>query len=151
MDTSEEYIEMCREAPEIQDKWSQSKGDWAYIEEVNAVRTLCSAWWYKMESFITQQIGDEDERLDEFDDIVWLPRQDQLQKMVDDKYSHRSKAANDVSGVLEYLVDQSYEKAWLIITMYMLYNKKWDGNNWVDAKEYDANHTDEMEYWGVFE
>jgi len=127
MDTREEYIKMCRASDEIQEVWAKKNGDF-FIEDDNTISTIGD---YELNrNNIGYGTYAEDFELLE-GKLVWLPRQDQLQEMIDYKYSHRAKVMQDVACTLEELANQSYEQAHLIVTMDMLYQKKWNGTEWV--------------------
>jgi hypothetical protein len=73
------------------------------------------------------------------DDVVWLPRQDQLQKMA-------SLLCNYNTQILKFLNDwikdnkipisdyRSMEQLWLAFVMHTVYNKTWGslGNRWIE-------------------
>ena len=63
-------------------------------------------------------------------DVVWLPRQDQLQEMVNDNINYTIQIQG-FDGMLEFSGRQSWEQLWLAFTMKQLYNKTWDKDKWV--------------------
>lgn len=68
-----------------------------------------------------------------YDNCIWLPRQDQLQDMLSATtrellfYNHRIldrwDADNDKNKTMEQL--------WLMLIMYLLFSKSWNGKEWV--------------------
>lgn len=120
MDTSKEYIEMCRKAAEIQEVWEPKDGDFSTGDFSTGVGSVIvqmpSKWSWKPK-------------------VIWLPRQDQLQDMVDwSGYGYK------VSTIC-YQIDEFYEKGgivwgsmeqlWLAFVMHEKYGKKWNGGDWV--------------------
>lgn len=133
MDTSEEYIEMCRKADEIQklspttDDFTRrpisisKEGNWFYIQSVGSIGY----------------------------NSIWLPRQDQLQDMLD-KESQLDIMSWDEMGCCIVLPSYnfgrnndceifnrlevgtlSWGQIWLMIVMHEKYGKRWDGTDWV--------------------
>jgi hypothetical protein len=132
MDTSKEYIEMCRLAKEIQDNW---KPEWydIYDDGLN--------WEDDGDEHICHihsrsEMSDENPHKKNF---VWLPRQDQLQSMV--KLKGKITIEPNYAGVkieLNYQYDNlnasmlgdSYEQCWLQLVMWINQKKHWDGTDW---------------------
>jgi len=138
VDTSKEYIEMCEKAVEIQDKWiPQStdivKGEFVgFIKEASpnyALRRFDSdkeiygkyAWYEKME-------------------LIWIPRQDQLQDMVNIEVIGYSHIKGLILGFKRFCMDQddksfnTMEQLWLAFVMKEKYSKSWNGKEWVKTK-----------------
>ena len=133
MDTSETYIEMCREAKEIQKKSKNYEwGDYIYLNmgEINSRVTIASSSWRDLGELETW----------------WLPRQDQLQEMM---------IGHDVNQLLwdficfvkhpigngcfdgdnEYVVQfTTFEQLWLAFVMKERWNKIWNGTKWQPSK-----------------
>ncbi|MCK4818972.1 hypothetical protein KA005_24580 [bacterium] len=116
MDTTEKYIEMCSAAKEIQklvprDHHGSAGGD---------------------KSFFGYS--------EKLNGMVWLPRQDQLQKMLDwenegecgvvliDAFYNFVKHRYDASPFNN--TNSSWEQLWLAFVMHEKYNKTWDGKGW---------------------
>jgi len=83
MDTTNEYIKMCKEAKDIQDKWEHDEGDFyaagehtckdfTYPELVNGIIGECNPFNHKCACCNRSYYAE----------IWWLPRQDQLQDML---------------------------------------------------------------------
>lgn len=111
MDTSKGYVKMCEKAKEIQ-KLRPKHWHNEYAE-------LCSG-----------DIHDFWEYSKDIDKMVWLPRQDQLQEMVN------IKTVNDfVNALIERLAFEyrngSMEQLWLAFVMAELYKKRWNGEEWI--------------------
>lgn len=140
MDTSKEYIEMCRKA-----------------EEIQALRSCEKIVNWQDGDFFTH-IGDEYPRCThcvECNTIIktdiWLPRQDQLQDMVDWNnyhdcnniigqddlfwwFCHPKSNTGDYKweqNMLTYVHSfSSREQLWLAFIMHEKYQKKWNGSVW---------------------
>lgn len=139
MDKTQKYIEMCRQAREIQARWVQGKGDW-FVDEDGDIRCCVSA-------------GDESAvirngfRITESHGVVrlsryiWLPRLEQLMDMAQKKgisysntthiYYHWVKTPYDLPDELPRKYFTSVEQSWLGFVMQTTYFKKWDGTDWV--------------------
>lgn len=108
MDTSLKYIKMCEKAEEIQSQGSKHYGD-----------TMCFSAWSGREE-------------------VWLPRQDQLQEMLDDYSPVRFAWALIDSdkmntNCLSRFSHKEMEKMWLAFVMKEKFNKIWNGENWMEV------------------
>ncbi|MCP3680290.1 MAG: hypothetical protein GY782_08595 [Gammaproteobacteria bacterium] len=110
MDTSPEYIKMCEKAGEIQKD--------------------------KLEIISMKDFYDIENKL------VWLPRQDQLQDMIDhaleifksdlNQWSIDNALAIDDDNYIWIGYFDSLERALLAFIMHEKYNKKWNGEEWVN-------------------
>jgi hypothetical protein len=127
MDKSSYYIKMCRSAKLIQKHWKPDFGDFFVSMSsgrTSACLTLVSALEKKM-SYLTKIKA------------VWIPRQDQLQKMIIEKYATPWDLAMAFSNVLmsdnsSYFDNlDSMEKLWLAFVMLEKHRKKWNGGEWV--------------------
>ena len=127
MDKSSVYIKMCESAKVIQKQWAPDLGD--FFVSMSSGRTspgltLVSELEKKVSYLKTIK-------------AVWLPRQDQLQEMVIDKYATPWDLAIAFSNVLmgdkaSYFDDfDSMEKLWLSFIMLEKYKKKWIEGKWV--------------------
>ena len=121
MDFSQEYILMCGKTKEIQDMWGARSGDFCFNIDKDII-DVCG--------------------VDEYDDLqirgeIWLPRQDQLQEMIntDDALWRTGRLARMFYefiqnwGVITYI--PSMEQSWLAFIMSEKYGKDWDGNDWI--------------------
>jgi len=126
MDTTPKNIEMCNKATEIQDMWEPSLGDWFIsIREPNG-----GIVGEGMLSILNYVPGGK-KRLNK--EALWLPRQDQLQKMLDfENQSHLVDLFNAFIDVLWWeenhwvTPETSLEQLWLAFVMQQKYNKVWD-------------------------
>ena len=127
MDTSEEYIKMCEAAEEIQGAWEVEEGD--YFAEWIPERTK-----HKLPIIFCGIVdGETVPERDKFKS-VWLPRQDQLQEIM------QEDAISLIQKLMGWIVTNNYipiglpqptmEQLWLSFVMYEKYEKKWDGETW---------------------
>ena len=146
MDNTPIYIKMA-DCPEIQEDHIFDTGDFAITE-----------YDKKFGIFLNPGRGDylidlegHDFYTDDFESLVWLPRQDDLQKMVVAKVcadytktdlspEHRlvTVFASFVTAVrFPYKIPQndltSMEQLWLAFVMSELHSKTWDGKAWISA------------------
>lgn len=104
MDTSEQYIEMCRKATELHNNHTWKPGDFYSIAAVRC-EMIC--------------VGFERP----FDTAIWLPRIDQyLQMLSDEKIDF---------GLSNYTRGDSVEIVCLKLLMSNKYNKSWNGEDWI--------------------
>jgi len=118
MDTSEEYIKMC-DCPEIQ-------GEWAF--------PCFSDWVYNFRECLTGQLvnpqeGDTQEIIE---NNLWLPRQDQIQKMMG--YEIPIYALAPFATFL-WRHFKTWEQLWLAFYVYEKHDKVWDGEKWEKRNE----------------
>jgi len=114
MDISREYIKMCHEAKEIQKLWKFSKrssGDWYFNIPLNAVYTVSGS--------------DQKDK-----DCIWIPRQDQLQKMLKSRYTTLEEIWKYFAFQFYPVELDSFEKLWIAFVMKKKHNKTWDGEQW---------------------
>ena len=133
MDTSETYIKMCEKAEEIQEQKPEgSQGEFVYCE------------------------GEAYQEMDDrpLSSFIWLPRQDQLQEMVQHSkpislvdnlsffcfpidrlgsmpHKRASEEAQKEEGYIASFT--SMEQIWLAFVMERKYNKVWDGSDWISG------------------
>ncbi len=141
MDTSTKYIIMCKKAKEIQELWKTEQGDWG-CRRSKKVRLVGIIGVYN--NFQQYEDGD-----------IWLPRQDQLQKIafslcveqgmcglpaqswmyIQCMYDFMQKHRELIGGDRVYLPDNSItlEQWWLMLIMKKKYGKHWDNEKeeWV--------------------
>ena len=138
MDTSETYIKMC-DCPEIQEQWK-----WPGRQQSKVSPIVFNEEDYYEGDYIVREdklglyIRDiycsscSLEKMKENEEIIWLPRQDQIQEMTTE--SHRCNKC-----LLERLFkftssdcrDESMEELWLKFYMHEEHGKIWDGKKWV--------------------
>ncbi len=138
MDISPEYIKMC-DCPEIQGHAP---------EEIYHFREKLEdkKWWgKKKELFIF--LRDDYVHIIEPSGrrVIWIPRQDQLQEMVDGTFYYqwnqfykylldRDLNVGDlISDIHNGIEDNpiTWGQLWLAFVMCELHNKKWDGEKWI--------------------
>ena len=118
MDLSEKYQRMCEGAGEIQLQWQPEIGDWGYDV-----------------SYGIGPVVHEDEEYS-----VWLPRQDQLQAMIEynEDVLWAWQRIRTWWTILPDLIKARYvahidtdEQLWLAFVMHEKYGKVWDDNEGV--------------------
>jgi len=168
MDTSEEYIKMSQKAERIQKEWKPQEGDfWACPCDAcvnrNAKTHIIND--YDIDALNKRDLTNVDRTyakmirsygrdfVDHFrecpEGITFLPRQDQLQEMID--YPFPSQLVQDFADwcnenhyygigegkkfkLLENLGQLSMEQLWLVFVMEKKYNKIWNGKDWEKVK-----------------
>ena len=153
MDKSPIYIKMCEKAIEMQEQWKPSEGDYFYSIDGFDVFSCFEGSYNKyihMPAGISlifypdKTLSGEDYKKDF---MLWLPRQDQLQELVErikckvhisfrfsqllmDRYSKGTSQSAFV--VLSNLSNSpiSMEQLWLAFVMKEKYQKVWNGEDW---------------------
>ena len=126
MDTTKEYIKMCEKAKEIQKDHEFEYGD--LFQDVMGSKAIFIPW--------EQNIKECPEY---YRDCIWLPRQDQIQEMMEIPCTVW-RASSLFRKVQKFIMDYkeleplSMEQIWLCIVMKDLYNKTWNGEDWVIAR-----------------
>lgn len=123
MDRSEEYVNMCRAANEIQSGHKYNSGDFymgcPYEDGYYSVSGKIST--YGSYDEFNMVLGD-----------VWIPRQDQLQEMSGKPwftYDHTCRLL--IIDILQASCrDYSKEQVGLMLVMFEQYHKKWIGEEW---------------------
>ena len=122
MDTTKEYISMCGKADEIQNLWD-GRCRHNFIIDKESYRL--SFYESTLSSTLSQY-------------YIWLPRQDQLQDMVKDKFKSIGSIGSMcfhfsrfVDRDLKYKELISMEQLWLAFVMKEKYKKTWNGKEWV--------------------
>ena len=122
MDTSETYIKMCEEA-----------------EEIQSLRQCDPMSWYYHKGFGCNEVV-EGRNLVNVALSIWLPRQDQLQEMVDigDWITVLSRFAIFAFGGKRVIDGTPHnvftmEQLWLAFCMHEKYNKVWNGEEWIKS------------------
>lgn len=135
MDKSKIYIKMC-DCEEIQNQCPFTEGDFIFNKSANnGTGHLFINYLYqpKKESNEWVLIYRDDEKKD-FN--IWLPRQDQLQKITKSDWSihfssiHGFMVTFDDPDFEYKTMAKTSEQAFLQFVMLKLYNKKWDGETW---------------------
>lgn len=133
MDTSAEYIKMCN-CEEIQGIWSPWHGDF-YIHS-GELKYLGETIDGIRKNVINCRKVMNEPCIEFLRKILWLPRQDQLQKMV---WDNQASDIMNICGLLDRLQHmpigfdcRSMEQLWLAFVMHEKFNKKWNGEKWVE-------------------
>lgn len=130
MDTSPEYINMCRQAKELQEMWEPKEGDWFIprkdigqydIPSIGILGTI-HAEYIPLSNEFQHEYGSNVFGFMRRKNIVWLPRIDQLIVLSGLKWN-------------EFLSNGFYvgtfEQSCIQIVMEIKYNKKWNGEDWI--------------------
>jgi hypothetical protein len=126
MDKSSRYIKMCESAKVIQKQWAPDFGDF-FVSMSLGLTSPCQT--------ITSDLEKKWSYLKTIK-AVWLPRQDQLQDIVIEKYATPWDLAVAFSNVLmgdnaSYFDNfDSMEKLWLAFIMLEKYKKRWKDEEW---------------------
>ncbi len=123
MDTSEQYIKMC-DYPEIQGPKREGgvvHGDYIYSPSLGNADIFCGNPSYRY-----GMMGE-----------IWLPRQSQLQEMVELVVTGQTGYPEVSAAVLDKLNNyqwhgffKSMEQLWLAFVMKEKFSKTWDGDKW---------------------
>jgi len=112
MDKSQEYILMCEKAKEIQHQYFKTD-------------KIC----HNEKNYYERGFPFPD---DKSYNLIWLPRQDQLQEMINEVNYHK------VWNFYEFVMDdigseskKSMEQLWLAYVMRHKYNKIWSEKDWI--------------------
>ena len=135
MDTTKKNILMCEKAEEIQKIWKPRVGDLAWRGTKYLPTKDACGYLTDVDVFDTQGYKARGS--------VWLPRQDQLQEMVNEgsvEFLTRrfNKFALDECHIMSgschlngFAVFETLEQLWLAFVMKEKYNKIWNGTDWV--------------------
>ncbi len=153
MDTSETYIKMCEKAMEIQELWKPDAWDYCYCNitsEYSAKRRDPGKTVVVLSGYETE-VGyygheapdlacpymDYETSVKSFkENHIWLPRQDQLQEMVDwklDDVLFKFEAFAAFVHPRRTSVFTTFEQLWLGFVMKEKHNKVWDSakKDWI--------------------
>ncbi|MBE0425597.1 MAG: hypothetical protein IBX72_03000 [Nitrospirae bacterium] len=127
MDKSSQYIKMSESAKVIQKQWKPEFGDF-FVSMSLGLTSPCQSI-----------VSDLEKKVSYLKTIkaVWLPRQDQLQEMLIEKYATFWDLAIAFSNALmgdnaSYFEKfDSMEKLWFAFIMLEKYKKKWKEGEWV--------------------
>ena len=127
MDKSSHYINMCESAKVIQKQWKPDFGNF-FVSMSSGQTSQCLTVVSELEKKVSYLKSIK---------AVWLPRQDQLQEMVIEKYATPWDLAIAFSNVLMadnasyFDAFDSMEKLWLAFIMFEKHKKKWKDGEWV--------------------
>jgi len=134
MDTTETYIKMCEKAEEIQKGHSYGESDFIALLETIDHHSIPQSKQWRCYSYCDGYRPDGEP-------ILWLPRQDQLQEMIEIGAS--GKYAHDFAYHFWNFVQHntvavthcdSMEQLWLAFVMKEKYNEVWNEEDWIEAK-----------------
>jgi len=165
MDKSEQYIKMCDcekiQVPHWRKGWKEGDYFWdkekvclcgmdylvikdIFLDDRNYVRfamrePLTAVVYEQPLPTSTMSIKEGEYEIHTLCNALWLPRQDQLQKMVKEDGETDLEILADFSyGMIEFsskyggtLKFTSMEQLWLAFVMKEKYNKTWDGEKWI--------------------
>lgn len=141
---------MCKQATEIQKLWKPKEGDWCFVH--NEIHLVCEGdeWQHLGNKRLLRPFCDYGDPAEDFDwyenqikESIWLPRQDQLQKMIDAlKHDANNPTWNKAFRWFEwtkvhYNEFDTFKKLWLSFMMFTKYNKKWNETEWVKDNSND--------------
>jgi hypothetical protein len=152
MDATNRFAIMCQKAIEIQNLWNPKQCDFiidfedleeglSFCRPAESLVQVVDIYYEEHESKEYQQ---ECEHLK--DSALWLPRQDQLQKMMEPDDSMVHSIIRDVIEKQYYSPSKgehiaatnifySMEQLWLAFVMKEKYNKVWNEEDWVSVKK----------------
>jgi len=169
MDTSKEYIKMCEKAEEIQEKCDFSYDIYNFVwnreYEIRCklcnelgIGDYCQYCGKKTNTIISEGYLTCDSEVDVKKPSIWLPRQDQLQAIIDKDWFRKEVSFYDFAFIVankicvncfnanrfaggeqfyEECIDiiqkkwKSMEQLWLAFVMKEKYGKTWSGKDWV--------------------
>jgi hypothetical protein len=133
MDYSTGYVKMCEGAVEMQRRWGVLAGD-LFFEKGSSYATIAGVSEGAMSLVDERTMSDVVNGVFKKSKAVWLPRQDQLQEMLE--VTNPREAATLIN---EFLAEEgktggyrceSLEQVWLFIVMKRMYDIVWDGEKW---------------------
>ena len=132
MDLTEEYINMCNKATELQKLRGEELWENSDYYSCTTTRGPFISCWTDVEDAPYQMFKP-----------YWLPRQDQLQEMI---YFPQGKAKDWIWTLVDKIhkfaftrhfkdwIPTSMEQLWLAFVMKENYGKTWNGQEWVGGK-----------------
>ncbi len=125
MDTSETYIKMC-DCPEIQDGHEPQAGDCYYAHGKVIILPMSRHIPNFCDYYCLYLVG--------ADDYWWLPRQEDLQKMLEGDWSGEILRRFHIwckDCGFSTRVNKSISQLWLAFVMKEKHSKHWTGDEWV--------------------
>ena len=142
MDTSKEYIKMCKHAKEIQDLWKPKFSDFVFhfVEDLEEVGIVVSCLRKSPDIYVNGRV----KYIYKLDTLCWIPRQDQLQELS----WNTDIAENNITHLLMRFYDtihgndpedrdfywtqfNTLEQLWLTFYMWSKHHKTWNDNQWI--------------------
>jgi hypothetical protein len=135
VDTTKKYIEMCKQATEIQEKFNYDDGDY-FIGDDDQEWNIGGLILDSKGNLWDNVISDDAVAIKP---MVWLPRQDQLQEMASLLCNYKTQILKFFNNWIKdnkILISdyRSMEQLWLTFVMHTVYNKAWGslGNRWIE-------------------
>ncbi len=142
MDCGSDYIKMCEKAKEIQKLWNPTDGDFCWHD--NGGDDYLGSWEFPATTAVVHMAVGNSKNY--WHSWLWLPTQDQLQAMVV-VGSHPLPIANlgwrfqtffneqysELNQATPTAVFPSFEQLWLAFVCKELYQKSWDGSDWIES------------------
>ena len=130
MDTSPEYINMCRKATELQETWKPKEGDWFY--DSVEIRTIGDSFylgkWNGIHEIYNRPTWNGKDK--PLDATIWLPRIDQLIELSGTPWDMMMHYC--LTRVMERTFrESSAEKCIMNIVMKTNHKKFWNGEDWI--------------------
>ena len=162
MDKSEKYIEMCKQAIEVQRLWKRDDGDFAYTDgDLDSYPQGTRIIWHSKMTNSGYHDWDSNWYIPE--GCVWLPRQDQLQEILKESHSMGTMIQDlywfydpehfcpesdnefrvctcEQKGVERRTHFSTIEQLWLAVVMDEIYKKEWNGIEWLPKDAQDSSN-----------
>ncbi len=149
MDTSKTYIKMCEEAEEIQGEWEPQEGDYIHILKHGAFIAHEAILFSGLRDTLITMRGWHEDWEFEREYSIWLPRQGQLQEILEwtnintllaeilDFAGFPESYGKHPDPQIETLVYKwdSMEQLWLAFVQKELHSEVWNGNEWIGEKK----------------
>ena len=153
MDLSKEYILMCEKAEEIQRNHSWEIDDyihWRTLDKDKKTISKEDTTLFCLEDEYCQPRecgkihenrlrigkGKNPFKLCSYSQYIWLPRQDQLQEMIDcSLWEKLDNLRHELDMCVNRVNSITLEKAWLFYIMRRNFRKVWTGKDWIKAGE----------------
>lgn len=136
MDTNKTYVLQCEKAVKIQEKWIPMRGDRVISIKKEKTQVIRFLHQEEADSMCGWKMGSR--VIDKDIKVIFCPRQDQLQEMVEDKpYELCRKILRFWSDPPYYITNNlrhdynTMEQLWLAFVMHEKYQKIWNGKDWV--------------------
>lgn len=146
MKINKEYISMCEKATEIQGLWIPTIGDYLLrthtilgkeidrgtTTEINILhyKSSVDGWFHACNEVGEQRLWKTNYDLEK-EISIWLPRQDQLQEIIEMCFTKNEHPRFTLLGLIyeseaTYKEDRSFEIGWLTLLMKLNFNKIWN-------------------------
>jgi hypothetical protein len=150
MDATNRYTMMCQRADEIQDLWRPRQCDFiinfADLEEGLSFCRPAESIVQVLNMYYVEQDGDNylQECQDVKEQALWLPRQDQLQKIIEPDNTRVFSIMSEIVGSQYYDYSKnaivtapelfySMEQLWLGYVMKEIFKKLWNEKDWISV------------------